>query len=364
MDAIRTNVVHGVDHGNEIFQNNVVSQLISGQSIKALMTRSSGSRAITRAFVSIFLPIQTIIVILIFVSIEYTLYNIFQVLAIVEDDAPKSYEELANKDVVELEELLNEDRAALVDEGLAPRSKPITSSLRSIYRLLRSISGKRSLLRGIWCWIPLKLTTILIVFLLSQIPFVPIVIAWLIASLLTLPWYTAWMHIVITEPSNKYFWRRLPPFGLVFRAGGPPILAYSLIRGFEGGVVSTLISTSLDFDLYVNSLMDFVIYPVLALFIWTFIVIPVDAILIRILASLLPEEERTVVPLHRSIMLHRREGREYVSLRDAWRSFSRPTLVRLFKLSAKIFGFCLAVDSVMVVVVIAEWFIIIRFVRR
>ncbi|KAI1210562.1 uncharacterized protein F4807DRAFT_466949 [Annulohypoxylon truncatum] len=280
-------------------------------------------------------------------TVEYAYYNLFPVLAAVEDDAPESYEAVANKDSVELEES-ERKKTVGIDEGLAPQPKPITSGLRSTWLHLHSVGGKRPLLRGVWCWIVLLFAIFVVTSRLSRIPFIPAAVAWPIASMLTLPLYTTWTHIVITELSNKPLWHRLPRLGLVFRAGARAALPYFLIRACEDYVVSSVNT---------GSILGWLLSLIVKFVIWVCVVIPTHAVFIRVLASLLPEEDRATVLLHRSITSHKAEGKEYLSTLDAWRSFSRVAWKRLFKLYVKTSVVAFALGVVMAVLAAAEFFL-------
>ncbi|KAI1461056.1 hypothetical protein F4805DRAFT_414598 [Annulohypoxylon moriforme] len=364
MDVIRNSWPALVDGVDKLFQNEVIPQVVPARSVETLVARSNDSHETLGAVVSIFVSIQTIIVVSIFLIIEYTLYNLFPVLAAVEDDdAPASYEAVASKDTVELEESEG-NKTIEVDESLASSSKPITSSLRSTYRHVRSIAGKRSLLRGVKCWVILRFATFTPTFLLDRIPFVPAAVVWPIASLATLPLYTAWTHFIITEPNDKNFWYRLPPLGLVYRGVTRAALPYFLVRGFEGYIASTMMYTLVGWTPSRGSIAAWLLYIIAGFVVWVCLVIPAHAIFIRVQASLLREEDRTVVPLHHSITFHRAEGRQYMSTLDAWRSFSRASWARLFKLYAKISLFCLALEAVIALLAVAEYFGIIAIMGR
>ncbi|KAI0884776.1 uncharacterized protein GGS22DRAFT_146772 [Annulohypoxylon maeteangense] len=361
MDVIRSlwpGVVGGADSARQAFQNEIIPQLHSGRSIETLVARKADSNETIKIIITVFLFIQGVIAILTFLTIEYTVYNLFPVLAAVEDDgAPESYEPLANKDAVELEESEG-SKPVEVDEILAPRPRPTTSSLRSTYRHLRSVSGRWSLFRGGRCWMILRSATVTATFLLNRIPFLPAAVAWPIASVLTLPLYVVWTHIVITEPNHRNFWYRFPPLGLVYRAVARAALPYFLVRGFEGYIVSTVVFALVGWKPSRGSILAWLLSLIVAFIVWVCVVIPTHAIFIRVQASLLAKEERTIVPLHRSITAHRIEGKEYLFTLDAWRSFSRASWRRLFKLYAKICLFCFALEAAVVAIAVIEFLII------
>ncbi|KAI1104410.1 hypothetical protein F4804DRAFT_307208 [Jackrogersella minutella] len=354
MEAIRAlwpNVVVGVDNVNEIFQTKVIPHLVSGRSVETLVARYDKHKQALETTRSILSNIQFAIIVLIILTVEYTLYNIFPTLAIVEDEAPPYYVAVVSKDTVVLE---GPDgvKTAHVDEESILVAKPITSGLRSIYGLLRSIDGKKSLFRGVFCFVASKVALFITTFFISLL--LPVVVALPLASLLIAPLSTAWTHIIITQPSEKRFWRRLPPFGLTVRATALPSVILYLVTGLQNKFVPSAILAILGPAVDPRDLRVWLLQISLVLFTWAFVAVPAHAVLVRVQASMLPEEEQTIVPLDRGLTLHRVEGREYMSVLNAWRSFSRAAWARLIKLYGKAFLFCLAVGAIVAVIAVFE----------
>ncbi|KAI1095092.1 hypothetical protein F5B19DRAFT_366361 [Rostrohypoxylon terebratum] len=337
-------IANGAENAADIFQHGIVAQFVSSRSIETLVTRSDKSTDnVVATILVIILALLGVIALFMLIIVDYALCSCFPTLAVIEDDAPESYERVPNGDDVELEDS-EANKTVEVDENLASRPKPITSGLRSTYQHVCSFPIQRPLLRGFRCWMVLRAATNITIALFSAIPFVPMVVVWPIACMLTLPLYTTWIHIVITEPSSRPFWRRLPPPGLVYRAATRAALPYFVIRACEGYIVSAVAFILMGWKKETRTAnpLNSVLAFIAAFALWAFVEVPTNAVLIRVQASLLPEGSRTIVPLHSSMTLHRASGKEYLATSDAWRSFSKASWVRLYKMYAKIALFLMA----------------------
>ncbi|OTB05355.1 hypothetical protein M426DRAFT_138668 [Hypoxylon sp. CI-4A] len=352
MDAIRTfwpHVVGTVDNVKELIQDKALSKFISKQSVGTLVARGTRGQqnaiAITISHVLLYCTMAINIVIA--VTLSYTLTNIFPVLAIVEDDAPPSYEAVSDKEPIEGE--FANTKGAFVNEGSAPqaRPRPVTSSLRSIYRTLTSLSGKKSLFRGARCSIVYMSCLFTLSSLISQIPFIPVVVSLAIAGVLTSPIYTAWTHIIISEPSEKTWWHRVPRYGPTVRATALPTLAFYLVNEYMNTIARNLTAALIGGRIDSTHYAGYLLYVAIYLLALVFVNIPIHITLTRVQASLLPIEERTIVPLDRGLTFSKADGREYMSIREAWRTFTRASWIRLVKLYVKIYALCSVVYLVM-----------------
>ena len=99
-----------------------------------------------------------------------------------------------------------------------------------------------------------------------------------------------------------------------------------------------------------------------------FLAIPAHVVLTRVQASLLPEEDETIVAFDRSFRGRVEPavvgGKGYVSPLDAWRTFSRASWVRLVKLYAKLFAVGLAVTFAWTLVVVPELLVMFRYAKK
>ncbi|XXG98353.1 hypothetical protein Hte_004676 [Hypoxylon texense] len=319
--------------------------------------------------VLIFLPL--------FLMVNYSLQHVFPTLAIVEDPSPPAYEPVSlNEDT----QSFSEDNAPLADEAARgnSQSRLITSSLRSTYRTLKAISGWRSMFRGFACYLALTIATSIVYSILVGV-WVPSLIAAPLSAITLVQLYTAWTHIVISAPSTKTFWQRLPPFKKAFQATALPVVMY-----FFAAEVSTLVPKMIAYAMSMNlpdrsqpgtipagdknDIWKAVIVLIITLVLHIFLVIPTQVILTRVQASLLPEDDDTIVPFDRSFQGKVEPaivgGKGFVTIKDAWQSFSRASWMRLVKLYVKIFLAGLALGFAYMLVMIPEALLIVSHSKK
>ncbi|RYP74039.1 hypothetical protein DL771_003228 [Monosporascus sp. 5C6A] len=341
-------------------------------------TESSGQDQLRRIVnTSIGLVVINIVVWLpVFILLGYTVGTLFPTLAIIEDESPPpSYERVSLKEDVEENDGAKNVEADVKEEGGPPRSRPVTSGFFAIFRLLYSIGGWRSLFRGFWCATALDAATILAACAVSAIPYVPDAVALMVGSLATVQLSAAWLHIVMTAPSPQPFWRRLPGPWAAFRATALPtlvtnvafLLAYELpapllrAMGFETveGPVGTVASPD------GSSLAKVLAVFLVVMLVLLFLTVPASVVLLRCQASLLPAEDasRTVVSFDRAFGLEGENGpreRGYVTMIEAWRTFSRAAWRRLVVLYVKIILFTLAVETVIMALFFLQLIVVTR----
>lgn len=330
----------------------------------------------TRAFYSwswIVFLVDFIVFLPLIVLVNYTFEKILPVFAIVEDEHPPAYEPVALGD----ETLagsgsmpdapvpgapVNKATSAAIPTrplSLGDNIKPVTSSFMSSWRLLRSHGGFRSIFRGFACFafqsmIQAWITGMVGIFL-GPLFFV----APLVSSLLLVQYSTAWVHIVMTPPSSVHFWSRLPPFKKTLAATWRPVTLFWALSTVGSAACWLMVSAlglgakEVKFEMPrdVDGWKLFAIYSVFLL-IRIFLIIPAYVTLVRVQASLLPDEQDTVIPFDRTFQGKVEPaivgGTGYISLRDAWSTFSKAAWQRLLILYVKttaigmVFGFFVA----------------------
>ncbi|KAI1657887.1 hypothetical protein F4813DRAFT_358288 [Daldinia decipiens] len=306
-----------------------------------------------------------------FMTVCHSLQHVFPTLAIVEDPSPPAYEPVSLNDDAQS---LAEENAPVADEAArgGSQARLITSSVRSTYRTLTAISGFRSLFRGLACYFALTLAGGVVFGILSS-TFVPSLIAAPISAVALVQVYTAWTHIVISAPSSKTFWQRLPPFKKAFQATALPVVMFYFAKE-----LSTFVPKMLAYGMSMNlpdpkqpgvipegdknDIWKAVLVLLLALVMNIFLVIPTQVILTRVQASLLPDEDDTIVPFDRSFQGKVEPaivgGKGFVTIKDAWQSFPRASWVRLVKLYVKIFAAGLVLGLLWMAVVVPEMMLI------
>ncbi|KAF6814179.1 ubiquitin conjugating [Colletotrichum sojae] len=306
--------------------------------------------------------------------VTYTVQTVYPIFAIVEDENPPAYDPV---------NLSDEDANSEAVPGVGPvppkvtggRPTTVTSSLRSINRLLMANGGWRANFRGFFCSVAQGIATLILYgIFLSFLPSILASLATLFAALSLVQLSTAWVHIVITPRSPLHFWSRLPPFKRTFDATARPVAAFWLatqvatwipiaigwalgmdLPNFRFGAPDTIAPGTEPRN---SDAWKSIVITVLSLAFHILVVIPAEVVLVRIQASLLPEEADTVIPFDRSFegKVEPRVvgGKGYATMSQAWATFSRAAWRRLVILYAKIFAVCVATFLVMAAVVIPE----------
>ncbi|RYP03384.1 hypothetical protein DL765_010519 [Monosporascus sp. GIB2] len=308
--------------------------------------------------------------------VSYTLQNIYPVLAMIEDPSPPAYEPVTlNGDT----QSFADDTSPVADEAArGSETRAITASLRATHRTLYGISGWVSYFRGFACHIAMSVGTMFIFSIMVGMS-VPSLIAAPVSAIAFVQFYTAWVHIVISAPSPKPFWQRLVPFKKAFQATALPMVVYFFAIGISS-FVPTLIGRALGLPQWnpsqpgdvpqgdANDLWKALIVLIVSMVLKVFLVIPVHVVLTRVQASLLPEEDETIVPFDRSFQGTVEPaivgGKGFVSPMDAWKTFSRASWVRLVKLYVKVFLVGLALSVAWMVVVVPELLVIFRYAKK
>lgn len=302
-------------------------------------------------------------------QVTYTFEHIYPTLAIVEDPSPPAYDPVS----------LNEDGQSIAEDGFptadaaaVSKTPAVTSSLRSTHRAVYAIAGWRSLFRGFAAYLFLGLVGGVFGSIFVGIGVPSLITAPLVAVAAAQP-YAAWTHIIISTPSPKYFWQRLPPFGRTFKATAVPIVLYVLATELATLVphgLAVLLGMTMWNPDQPNTLPQYnkddawkgVVALLAGLAVQVFLVIPTQVVLTRVQASFLPEENDTIVPFDRSFGGKVEPaivgGKGYVNMIDALKSFSRASWIRLVKLYVKIFLVVVALCFAWVAVLVPEYILI------
>ncbi|KAH8195374.1 hypothetical protein TruAng_010455 [Truncatella angustata] len=311
--------------------------------------------------------------------IGYTFNNVFPVIAMVEDPSPPAYEPVSlNAET----DSLAEDNAPIADESArsGQDTRAISSSFRGLHRTVIAISGWRSYFRGLACWLALTVSTMFVYGIVSAVPFVPAIVAAMISAIALVQLYAAWNHIVISVPSEKPFYQRLPPFKKAFQACALPTVLYfvalEIHTWFPRFLAGVLGMTTWDYSSNPgqvpqpkasDSWKGLIIF-IVSIAITIFVTIPAHVVLTRTQASLLPEEDETIVPFDRSFQGKLEPaivgGKGYVTIVDAWQTFSRASWVRLVKLYVKLFLVSLAVYFAFALILVPEALLIARSTEK
>ncbi|KAL7822947.1 hypothetical protein V8C26DRAFT_388146 [Trichoderma gracile] len=321
--------------------------------------------------------LNAIILLPVSLLVNYTLFHIYPVFAIIEDENPPAYEPLAmptNGDGFDEEAI-----AGSTTKPTDGAARTVTSSLRSINRLLTSYGGFRANFRGFMCALTQSVLISIVASIFSWGPVRPF--AELLASLVMVQFGAAWVHIVISQPSPRRFWRRLPPFKRAFDATWKAIVLYwaatqvhqwvpvllAELIGFDAPTMANLQSGGASDAIRegdITYLIKATVYILLSTMLWVVVIIPARVVVIRIQASLLPEDEDPIIPFDRSFTGKVEPaivgGLGYATISDAWSTFSKAAWRRVVILYAKIVAIFVAVSILSWAILLPTCFAIIK----
>ena len=264
------------------------------------------------------------------------------------------------------------EKMKLVESDLfLVKQKPITGKMRTAIKHLKAQGGRFARFRGLHVSIIYHLVHGLIVKFFSSTSSHPLVRPF-VAILTTIALcrlQMTWTHIVISAPSTKRWWRRFPSVkagkniiiptaiyavavqAAIYVPGALFITAHETLRNpaAYGDNPATLQKIALG-EIFLTILI--------AIGIVVLVVIPADVSLKRVQASMLPEEDETIVPFDRTFAGKVKPeilgGSGAVSMLDAWRTFDRSARIRLIKLYGKIFAVQAATTLMFILVVVGE----------
>ncbi|KAJ5884670.1 hypothetical protein N7495_009180 [Penicillium taxi] len=300
------------------------------------------------------------------VAVEYTYGCVVATLAAVEDPNPDIYVRIDNDDP---------NKTLDSNEGEPVASPgPITNKLRTTISHLRARAGFWSRFRGLGMFMAYNFVSNLIVAIIpgGRGSFFGQFFINSIVGVLLSTWQMAWVHIVITEPSPKRFYQRIPSWRSWIKIAPAAALqdiltaaafflpmAVAELTGWIGAGQST--GNQLN-DIYRSMAVTFV-PALLALM----ISIPARVIFIRVAASMLPEEDETIVPFDRSfgrkVQPEILGGSGKIGLLVAWSSFDWASRVRFAKVIGKTMAIELALMVAAILVIGSQLFMMSKKVK-
>jgi len=248
--------------------------------------------------------------------------------------------------------------------------KPITNSVRTTMRHLKATAGRWARFRGLKFAIIYGIAHNLVMSILAFALAVPYgasahhfkvqitllafifqVIAGVIATMITVPLHMAWTHSTIAMPSAKGIRSRLPTkkqWKLLWTPAAVFAVTQRLQALFMEGsklLIGELApnASGKQAGIYGVKVVGVLFF---ALAIALFITLPAEVTLTRMEASMLPDEEDTVVPFDRSfggkVVPAIVGGTGAVGFWDAWKSFNWEARRRLIKLNVKLWAINMA----------------------
>ena len=260
---------------------------------------------------------------------------------------------------------------ALEAELFLVKRAPITAKLRTAVKHLKAVGGRWSRFRGLHVMLIYHAIHSLIVNLVagSSGEFLarPVMAVFTTIALCRLQ--MTWTHIVISNPNSKRWFRRIPSV----KAGKNIIvptavfaIAQQAAMYVPRGLFNAVMDSFNNPEAYggnpktVQKIAVVQLFFVALIAIGTvfLIVIPADVTLKRVQASMLPEEDESIVPFDRSFAGKVKPeilgGSGSVSMLDAWKTFDKEARIRLIKLYLKIFAIQVATTIMFVMIAVSE----------
>jgi hypothetical protein len=178
-------------------------------------------------------------------QVDYTYGEVVKTLTIIESSTAVLFEPIPMEDIETLEHKPD-------DEPSIETQLPITRTLRTTIAHLRSRAGPWSYFRGLSIYIFCEVLFVCIVSLITTLHFIPYVVAAFIAQVLLSTFRMGWTWVVISEPSSKLWFRRLPSIKLWTTVAIPTALAAI----FEVVARATPIYVIVLFDLVNKNTLD------------------------------------------------------------------------------------------------------------
>ncbi|KAL2263174.1 hypothetical protein VTK26DRAFT_7925 [Humicola hyalothermophila] len=312
----------------------------------------------------LFLPVWAVL--------GYTFEHIYPTLAAVEDRLPE-YEAVPT----------NDDDAPKGSTNPTPAAqpgKPVTASLRATNRLLKSHGGWASNFRGFGYAILISILTMICAGFVGAIPVLGAHLGHLAGLVVLSPLSTTLTHVVITPPSAKAFFRRIPPLRKTYTATLLPTIflwtsthlsvmmpaalagAIGLSFGRPGGDGDDDGVRFGDSILTGAEAAKMLCVAALAVALQAAFVVPAHALLARVKASLLPADEETIVPFDRSfgglVAPEVVDGKGFATLGAALGSMSLASWRRIYLLRVKLFAVSVACHLLFALLVVVQVLIV------
>jgi hypothetical protein len=266
---------------------------------------------------------------------------------------------------------LDNNNKSVEPELLLMKPQPITANFRTTIKHLQSKGGFRARFRGVSAFVVYSILVQWISQMFSI--FVPFLFAPIIATTLCATLSLAWTHIVISDPSPKPWFRRVPSIKTWKKVAGPTaILAvaeqFAIVLPAYLAARSGFVGSPDDFANTTNSQRNIMVLKsfgilALSLALALLVVIPANVTLTRVQASLLPDDVETIIPFDRSfggkVIPEIVGGSGVIGTLDAWNTFDWNSRVRLVKAYLKVVAMQFALTILFSVIMGAQFALII-----
>ncbi|GAD92921.1 conserved hypothetical protein [Paecilomyces variotii No. 5] len=296
---------------------------------------------------------------------NYTCGMIIPTLAAVEDPNPDIY--------LQIDTDPNAPKPASSAEETLPRPRPITSKLRTTIRHLRARAGRWSVFRGLSMFLAWLAASSFLTSLLSSLfglSFFGRSLTQIIVQTLMANMEMAWIHIVISEPSTKRWYQRIPGRSS-WRKIAPVAALRSLVDQASfylplalGRAFKVLQPTNGSNMLWLSdelppakAVIGAMVVLMTSLAVALLIEQPATMVFTRIAASMLPEEDETLVPFDRTFggkVTPEILGGGRVGILDAWNSFDWSSRIRYLKVVGKALLINIALGTIFGMILLGE----------
>ena len=283
-----------------------------------------------------------------------------------------SDEVVEEADAPVLSEEQRSEKMKLVESDLfLVQQKPITSKLRTAVKHLTAQGGRLARFRGLHVSIIYHALSSGLVSLFSghrSRPLLRAVVAVIVAIGLSRLQMT-WTHIVISAPSTKRWWRRIPSVKagkniiiptavLAISVQAACYIPHALLLAARDSLQNPSAYGSNPETAQKVALLQLLFAGIIAISAIILIVIPADVTLKRVQASMLPEDDESIVPFDRTfagkVTPEILGGSGCVSMLDAWKTFDRSARIRLIKLYVKTFAVQAITTLMFILVLVSE----------
>ncbi len=284
-------------------------------------------------------------------------------------DSNDSFEEV---DAPLLSEEQKSEKMKLVESDLfLVKQKPITAKMFTAVKHLKARGGRLAAFRGLHVMVIYHVIHSLIVLLFTSGTENPIIRSCVavVTTIAMCRLHMTWTHIIISAPSTKRWWRRFPSV----KAGKNIIIPTAIYAvAVEAAVyIPRILFLTVDDQLRnpgaygnnPNTVQKMALIELIGVFLIAvgtviLVVVPAEVTLKRVQASMLPEEEDSIVPFDRTFAGKKKPeilgGSGAVGILDAWKTFDRSARIRLIKLYAKIWAIQFATTFMFIFVIIGE----------
>ncbi|RMD40409.1 hypothetical protein DV735_g4720, partial [Chaetothyriales sp. CBS 134920] len=288
-----------------------------------------------------------------------------------EAAAPPAYEEAEAEDETDAAPTAGAPKPDDVELHLM-RNKPVTASLRASIQHLQRRGGYWARYRGLKLYMLWNIAVGIITSMLSPLfgyNRIYVGLSVILAQIAAATIHMTWIHVVISEPSPRRWYRRIPSFR-TWPKIAPAVALWALATQIVA-VLPVLVCGSFGSlrhmkdpeynpgkrDLYAIAAQGF-FGMLLVLILYILLQIPATVAMVRVAASMLPDEDETIVSFDRTFGGKTTPaivgGSGKIGIAEAWRSFPWASRVRLLKLVGKVALIVLAVWLAMLLTLTIE----------